>query len=152
MLLIFPYRWSKSEVIGMPHNLLAFHKTIMLLSTASMVVSNDSLNHLLLGFIVGSLLVLADLCIMFDILTRDIIFLRFLLVQHPILFPTSDIKHHDALDFPRPNLQKLGGMQLGLTNGTPLSFLCSNQENKKCVSSKYLCNPYSRVKTLMLIR
>jgi hypothetical protein len=104
MLLIFPYRWSKSEVTGMPHNLLALHKEVMLLSIASMAASNDSLNHLPFGFIVGTLLVLVDLCIMFDILRRDILFVRFLLVQNPILFPTSDIKHHDALDFPRPNL------------------------------------------------
>ncbi len=64
----------------------------------------------------------------------------------------KDIEHHDALGFRGPNFQKLGGMQLIPTNGSPLSFLCSNQENNKCVSSRDLCNPYSRVNTLVLIR
>jgi hypothetical protein len=43
------------------------------------------------------------------------------------------IEHHDASSFPRPNLQKLGGLCSSPTSGTPLSYLCSNQENKKCV-------------------
>jgi hypothetical protein len=68
LLLVFPYRWSKSEVTNMPHNLLAPHKKIMLLSTTSMVVSNDSLDHLHLGCVLGTLFVLVDLCIVFDII------------------------------------------------------------------------------------
>jgi hypothetical protein len=44
-----------------------------------------------------------------------------------------NIEHHDASSFPRPNLQKLGGVSSSPTSGTPLSFLCSDQENKKCV-------------------
>jgi hypothetical protein len=44
-----------------------------------------------------------------------------------------DIEHHDASGFPRPNLQKLGGVCSSPTSGTLLSFPCSNQENKKCV-------------------
>jgi hypothetical protein len=40
----------------------------MLLSTTSMVVSNDSLDHLHLGCVLGTLFVLADLCIVFDII------------------------------------------------------------------------------------
>jgi hypothetical protein len=44
-----------------------------------------------------------------------------------------DIEHHDASGFRGPNLQKLGGVCSSPTSGTPLSFLCSNQENKKCV-------------------
>ncbi len=84
----------------------------MFLSTTSTATFNYSLNHLPLGFIASTLLVFADICITFDILKKGILFVRFLLVQHPILFPTSDIKHHDALDFPKLNLQKLGGMCL----------------------------------------
>jgi hypothetical protein len=64
----------------------------------------------------------------------------------------KDVEHHDVFGFPIPNLQKLGGMQLGPTSGTPLSFLNLNQKNKKCVDSRNLCNRYSCVKTLMLIR
>jgi hypothetical protein len=63
-----------------------------------------------------------------------------------------DIEHHDVLGFPRSNLQNLGGMWSGPTSDIPLSFLCSNQENEKCVSSRNLCNPYSCVNTLVLIR
>jgi hypothetical protein len=44
-----------------------------------------------------------------------------------------DIEHHDAFGFPRPNLQKLAGVCSSPTSDNPLSFLCSNQENKKCV-------------------
>jgi hypothetical protein len=62
-----------------------------------------------------------------------------------------DVEHHDVPGFPRSNLQKLGGMHSGPTSGIPLSFLCLDQENK-CVSLGNLCNPYSCVKTLMLIR
>ncbi len=80
MLLVFPYKWSKSEVTGMPQNLLTFHKEVMLLSIVSMVASNDSLNHLPFGFVAGTLFVLVDLCIMFDILRKDIFFVYFLLV------------------------------------------------------------------------
>ncbi len=46
-------------------------------------------------------------------------------------------KKGDTPNFPKPNLQKLGGMRSCPISGTPLSFLCSNQENKKCVSSRY---------------
>jgi hypothetical protein len=75
-----------------------------------------------------------------------------LLVQHPTLFPTRDIEHHDVLGFPTPNLQKLGGMWLSPINDTPLSFLCLDQENKKCVNWGNFCNPNSCVNTLMLIK
>jgi len=74
LLVVFPYKWSNNEVMGMPHNLLTPHKEVMLLSIASTVASNDSLNHLPLGFVAGTLFVLANLCIMFDILKKDIIF------------------------------------------------------------------------------
>jgi hypothetical protein len=39
----------------------------MFLSTASMVASNDSIDHLPLGFLANTLFVFADLCIVFDI-------------------------------------------------------------------------------------
>jgi hypothetical protein len=68
LLLIFPYRWLKNEVTGLPQNLLAPHKEVMPLSTTSMVASNDSLDHLPLGFVVGTLFVFANLCIVFDII------------------------------------------------------------------------------------
>ncbi len=42
-------------------------------------------------------------------------------------------EHRDVSGFLGPNLQKLGGVCSSPTSGTPLSFLCSNQENKKCV-------------------
>jgi hypothetical protein len=63
-----------------------------------------------------------------------------------------DVKHHDALGFFGPNLQKLGGMRSSPIGGIPLFFICPNQENKKCVNSRNLRNPYSCVKTLVLIR
>ncbi len=66
--------------------------------------------------------------------------------------PTRDIEHHDASGFPGPNLQKLGGMCLGSTSGIPLFFLCSNQENKKCVRLANLFNACSYVKTHVLMR
>jgi hypothetical protein len=95
-----------------------------------MATSNDSFDCLPHGFVASTLFVLADLCIVFDIvLRRDILLVCFLLLQHPILSPTKDLEHHDALGFPGPNLQKLGGMQSVCTSGTPLSFLCSDQEN-----------------------
>jgi hypothetical protein len=62
------------------------------------------------------------------------------------------LEHHDGLGFLGPNLQKLDGMHSCPTSNIPLSFLFSNQENKKCVISWNLCNPYSCVKTLVLIR
>jgi hypothetical protein len=64
----------------------------------------------------------------------------------------KDIEHHDVPGFPRSNIQKLGGMRSSPTIDIPLSFLCSNQENKKCVNLGNLCNPYSCVNTLVLIR
>ncbi len=42
LLLIFPFRWLESEIIGMPQNLLALRKEVIPCSIASMVVSNDS--------------------------------------------------------------------------------------------------------------
>ncbi len=68
LLSVFPYRWSKSEALGVPQNLLTPLKKIMPLSTTSMATSNDSLVHLPLGFVASTLFVLDhDLCIMFDI-------------------------------------------------------------------------------------
>ncbi len=120
----------------------------MPLSTTSMVVYNDSLDHLPLGFVIGTLFVLVDLCILFDIGASS---LYFFVCPTPHLSPMKDFEHHDALNFRRPNLQKLGGMRLGPTSGTHLSFLCLDQENKKCIGSENLCNPYSCVKTLVSI-
>jgi hypothetical protein len=51
----------------MPQNLLAPHKEIMFLSTTSMVASNNSPDHLPLGFVIDTLFVLVNLGIMFDI-------------------------------------------------------------------------------------
>ncbi len=68
------------------------------------------------------------------------------------MFPTKDIKHHDAFGFLGPNLQKLGGMCSCLTSGIPLSFLCSNQENKKRVRSWNLFNACLYVKIFVLMR
>jgi hypothetical protein len=62
------------------------------------------------------------------------------------------MEHHDASGFPRPNLQKLGSTCLGPTSGIPQLFLCSNQENKKCVRLGNLFNACSYVKTLTLMR
>ncbi len=70
LLLVFPYRWLKSEITSMPQNLLAPHKEVILFSTTSMVASNNSFDHLPLGFVVGILFVLADLCIVFDIVWK----------------------------------------------------------------------------------
>jgi hypothetical protein len=47
--------------------LLGPHKEVMPLSIASMVVFNDSLDHLPLGFLANILFVLVDLYIVFDI-------------------------------------------------------------------------------------
>jgi len=63
-----------------------------------------------------------------------------------------DIEHHDAYGFPAPNFQKLGGVCSSPTSGIPLSFLCLDQENKKCVKLGNLFNACSYVKTLVLIR
>jgi hypothetical protein len=63
-----------------------------------------------------------------------------------------DIEHHDASGFLGPNFQKLGGMCLGSTSGIPFSFLCSNQENKKCFRLWNFFNACSYVKTFGLIR
>jgi hypothetical protein len=52
----------------MPQILLAPHKEVMPHSTTSMVVSNDSFDHVPLGFIVSTLFVLVGLCVvMFDL-------------------------------------------------------------------------------------
>jgi hypothetical protein len=67
ILLVFPYRWSKSEVMNMLQNLLAPRKKVMILSTASMAAFNYSLEHLPFRFVIGTLFVLADLCIVFNI-------------------------------------------------------------------------------------
>jgi hypothetical protein len=53
--------------MGMPQNLLAPNKEIMFLSITSMATSNDSFDYLPLGFVIGTLFVLIDLCIVFDI-------------------------------------------------------------------------------------
>jgi hypothetical protein len=52
----------------MPQNLLAPRKEVMPFSTTSMVASNDSLDHLPLGFVVNTLFVFANLYIVFDII------------------------------------------------------------------------------------
>jgi hypothetical protein len=62
-----------------------------------------------------------------------------------------DIECHDAYGFPGPTLQKLVGMCLGPISGIPLFFLCSDQENKKCVRSGNLFNGCSHGKTLVLM-
>jgi hypothetical protein len=51
-----------------------------------------------------------------------------------------------------PNLQKFVNMCLGHISVIPLSFLCSNQENKKRVRLGNLFNACSYVKTLVLMR
>jgi hypothetical protein len=53
--------------MSMPQNLLGPHKEIMFFSTTSMAAFNDSFDYLPLGFVVGTLFVLIDLCIVFDI-------------------------------------------------------------------------------------
>jgi hypothetical protein len=68
MLLVFPYRWSKNEVMGMPQSLLAPHKEVTPISIGSMAAFNDPLDHVPLGFVVGTLFVLANPCIVFDII------------------------------------------------------------------------------------
>jgi hypothetical protein len=67
LLLVFPYRWLENEVMNMPQNLLAHHKEIILLSTTFRATSNDSFEHLPLRFAAGTLFILVDLYIMFDI-------------------------------------------------------------------------------------
>jgi hypothetical protein len=74
------------------------------------------------------------------------------MVHNYTLSPMKDIEHHEASSFLGPNLLKLGGMCLGPTSGSPLSFLCSNQENKMCVKLGNLFNACSYVKTLVLMR
>jgi len=91
-------------------------------------------------------------CHVWSSLRRDILLVHCLLVHHYTLSPTKDIKHHDASGFLGPNLQKLGGMCSCPTSGTPLSFTCLNQENKKCVRSGNLFNACSYVKTLVLMK
>jgi hypothetical protein len=66
-----------------------------------------------------------------------------MLVHHFSSSPMKDIKHHDAFYFPGPNFQKLGGVCLGPTIGTPLYFLCLDQENKKCIRFGNLFNAWS---------
>ncbi len=83
---------------------------------------------------------------------KDILLIHYLLVHHYTLSPIKDIEHHDASSFLGPNLQKLGGMCLGPTSGIPLFFLCSNQENKKCIRLRNLFNACSYVKTFALMR
>jgi hypothetical protein len=61
-------------------------------------------------------------------------------------------EHRDVSGFLGPNLQKLGGVCSSPTSGTPLSFLCSNQENKKCVRWKKLFNVCSYAKKIVLMR
>jgi hypothetical protein len=68
LLLVYPYRWLKSEVMGLPQNLLAPRKEVMRVSTTSMATSNDSLDHLPLGFVACTLFVFANLHIVFDII------------------------------------------------------------------------------------
>jgi hypothetical protein len=53
--------------MGMPQNLLTPHKKKHL-SIASMVAFNDSLDHLPFRFVTNALFVLANLCIVFDII------------------------------------------------------------------------------------
>jgi hypothetical protein len=62
------------------------------------------------------------------------------------------IEHHDAYGFPGSNLQKLVCLCLGPISGIPFFFLCSNQENKKCVRSRNLFNACSYGKTLVLMK
>ncbi len=52
----------------MPQNLLAPHKEVMPIPIASMAIFNDSLNHLPFGFVIGTLFILVDLWIVFDII------------------------------------------------------------------------------------
>jgi hypothetical protein len=68
LLLVLPYRWLKSEVTCLPQNLLAPHKEVMPLSATSMVAFNDSLDHLLLEFVAGTLFVFVNLFIVFNII------------------------------------------------------------------------------------
>jgi len=66
--LLFPYRWSENEVTNMPQNLLALRKEVILFSTTSRATFNDSLEHLLLRFVPGTLFVLVNISIVFDII------------------------------------------------------------------------------------
>ncbi len=76
-------------------------KKIRFLSTASMATSNDSLNHLPFGFILGTLFVLANLCIVFDIGTFS------LFVQHPICFLQGTLNIMMFLVFLNPTSKSL---------------------------------------------
>ncbi len=68
--LVFPYRWSENEVTNMSQNLLALRKEVIPFSTAFRTTSNDSLEHLLLRFVPSTIFVLANLCIVFDIIWK----------------------------------------------------------------------------------
>jgi hypothetical protein len=69
LLLVFPFRWSKSEVTRMPQNLLAPSKEVMPHSTTSMAISNDSFDHLPHGFIASTLFVFGGLCVVMSDIT-----------------------------------------------------------------------------------
>jgi hypothetical protein len=68
LLLVLPHRWLESEVTCLPQNLLAPHKKVMPLSTTSMATFNDSLDHMPLGFVAGTIFVFTNLFIMFNII------------------------------------------------------------------------------------
>ncbi len=55
--LVFPFKWSKKELIGMFHDLLDLLKECVPLSTIAMVASNVSFVHMPLLIIEGSQLV-----------------------------------------------------------------------------------------------
>jgi hypothetical protein len=70
-----PYRWLKSEVRGMPQNLLAPVNKLCFFKLHPWVVFNDSLDYMPLGFVACTLFVLVDLWIVFDIVWRGTFFL-----------------------------------------------------------------------------
>ncbi len=52
--LVFPFKWSKKELIGMFHDLLALLKECLPISTTSMVASNASFVHMPLLVVKGN--------------------------------------------------------------------------------------------------
>ncbi len=73
--LIFPHRWSKRELIGMFHDLLALLKECVPLSTTSMVVFNVSSIHMPLLVVEGIQFIYGDDLLLCGSKTRGRFFL-----------------------------------------------------------------------------
>jgi hypothetical protein len=118
-------------------------------STTSMVTSNDSLDHLPLGFVANTLFVLVHLCIVFDIVWgRTFSFSIFGQYNIPLCLLWGTLNIMMLLIFLNPTSKSL--VECGEAPLVVLTYF-SYVDTTKTISVLIQGNPYSCVNTLVLI-